>query len=147
MTIEANLASIAKSLEIIAAIVQNRNIIEPVPAAAPVAAPVVAAPAVVPNVQPAPIPVAPVMVTPVVMPIVTTPVAAVATPAAVSPSDAVFANHTAFVEFVMNSYKTLGPIKGAKIQDVLTASGVKNINDVQASMYAAVKSGIEALLA
>lgn len=142
MTIEANLASIAKSLEIIAAIVQNRNVIEPVPAAAPVAA----APAVVPNVQPAPIPVAPVTVTPVAA-VVTTPVAAVAAPAAVSPSDAVFANHTAFVEFVMNSYKTLGPIKGAKIQDVLTASGVKNINDVQASMYAAVKSGIEALLA
>lgn len=146
MTIEANLASIAKSLEIIAAIVQNRNVIEPVPVAAPVVAPVAAAPAVVPNVQPAPIPVAPVTVTPVAA-VVTTPVAVVATPATVSPSDAVFANHTAFVEFVMNSYKTLGPIKGAKIQDVLTASGVKNINDVQASMYAAVKSGIEALLA
>ena len=141
MTIEANLASIAKSLEIIAAIVQNRNVIEPVPAAAPVAAPVVAAPAVVPNVQPAPIPVAPVTATPVA-PVVTTPVAAVVTPVTVSPSDAVFANHAEMVSWIMSKYKVMGPIKGARIQEVLGSVGVKNINDVTAEMYAAVVEGV-----
>jgi uncharacterized protein YpuA (DUF1002 family) len=45
----------------------------------------------------------------------------------------------------MDTYKSLGPIKGAKIQEVLNGVGVKNINEVKPEMYAAVKAGIEAL--
>ena len=103
--------------------------------AAPVAAPI-------PNVQPAPTPVATVMVTPVVTQ-VAAPVFAV--PATASPSSAVFATQAELTAFVMDSYKALGPIKGAKIQEVLNGVGVKNINEVKPEMYAAVKAGIEAL--
>ena len=140
MTIENNLASIAKSLEIIASVLSTPKSVsvEQVTKAEIVAAPIASQP--LPNVQPAPIPVAPVMVTPVV-----SPVAAPVTPAAVSPSSAPFADHAALMTFVMSSYKDLGPIKGAKIQEVLNSVGVKNINEVKPEMYAAVKTGVEAL--
>jgi hypothetical protein len=66
-------------------------------------------------------------------------------PVQASPSDAPFADHAALMTFVMDNYKALGPIKGAKIQDVLTSVGVKNINEVKPEMYAAIKAGVEAL--
>jgi len=95
-----------------------------------------------PPVQPAPTPVVPVTVTPTVA------VAPVfATPAAVSPFSAVFANQAELTAFVMDTYKSLGPIKGAKIQEVLNSVGAKNINEVKPEMYAAVKAGVEALKA
>lgn len=59
--------------------------------------------------------------------------------------DAPFADHAALMTFVMDNYKALGPIKGAKIQDVLTSVGVKNINEVKPEHYAAIKAGVEAL--
>jgi len=92
------------------------------------------------NVTPAPTPVAPVTVTP------TAPVAPVfAVPATASPSDGPFANQAELTAFVMDTYKSLGPIKGAKIQEVLNSVGAKNINEVKPEMYAAVKAGVEAL--
>ena len=101
---------------------------------------VVAAPA--PVAQPAPTPVAPVTVTPVVA------VAAPVAPAAAFPSSApVFANQAEFTAFIMDNYKALGPIKGAKIQEVLLSAGTKNINEAKPEMYAAIKSGVEALRA
>ena len=66
-------------------------------------------------------------------------------PATASPFSAVFANQVELMAFVMDTYKSLGPIKGAKIQEVLNGVGVKNINEVKPEMYAAVKAGIEAL--
>ena len=140
MTIENNLASIAKSLEIIASVLSTPKSVsvEQVTKAEIVAAPIASQP--LPNVQPAPIPVAPVMVTAVV-----TQVAVPVTPVQASPFSAVFANQAELTAFVMDSYKALGPIKGAKIQDVLTSVGVKNINEVKPEMYAAVKTGVEAL--
>lgn len=139
MTIEANLASIAKSLETIAAAMSQRPVsVQQAVKNEIVTAPIASQP--LPNVQPAPTPVAPVMVTPVVNP-VAVPVA----PVQASPSNVVFADHNAFVAFVMDAYKALGPIKGAKIQEVLTAVGVKNINDVKPEMYAQIKAGVEAL--
>lgn len=135
MTIEANLASIAKSLETIAAAMSQRSVTTVAPVAAP-AVPVAAPTPVVtvPNVQPAP------SITPPV-----TPSVSFDAPVQASPSS-VFADHNAFVSFIMDTYKTLGPIKGAKIQDVLASVGVKNINDVRAEMYATVKAGVEALV-
>jgi len=140
MTIENNLASIAKSLEIIASVLSTPKTVsvEQPAQIAIVAAPIASQP--LPNVQPAPTPVAPAMVTPVVSPVV-----APVTPAVVSPSDAPFADHAALMTFVMDSYKALGPIKGAKIQDVLNSVGVKNINEVKPEHYATIKAGVEAL--
>ena len=140
MTIENNLASIAKSLEIIASVLSTPKTVsvEQPAQIAIVAAPIANQP--LPNVQPAPTPVAPAMVTPVVSPVV-----APVTPAVASPSDAPFADHAALMTFVMDSYKALGPIKGAKIQDVLNSVGVKNINEVKPEHYAAIKAGVEAL--
>ena len=139
MSIEANLASIAKSLETIAAVMSTRGASsQQVVKAEIVAAPIASQP--LPNVQPAPTPVAPVMATPVV-----NPVAAPVAPVQASPSNVVFADHNSFVAFVMDAYKALGPIKGAKIQEVLTAVGMKNINDVKPEMYAQIKAGVEAL--
>lgn len=126
MTIEMNLASIAKSLETIANALSQR--------------PVQSAPTVMPAA-----PVTPVPATPVVQ---STPTVSFA-PAVqtISATPTTFADHNAFVQYVMDSYRALGPIKGAAIQDVLGSVGVKNINDVKAGMYAQVKAGIDALKA
>lgn len=56
-----------------------------------------------------------------------------------------FSDPKGLIEFVMTSYKNLGPAKGAGIQGVLTGLGYQNINDVKAEHYAALFSGIEAL--
>ena len=66
-----------------------------------------------------------------------TPVAAVV--------GAPFTDPKGLIDFVMTSYKNLGPAKGAGIQGVLTGLGYQNINDVKAEHYAALFSGIEAL--
>lgn len=126
MTIEMNLASIAKSLETIANALSQR--------------PVQSAPTVMPAA-----PVTPVPATPVAQ---STPTVSFA-PAVqtISATPTTFADHNAFVQYVMDSYRALGPIKGAAIQDVLGSVGVKNINDVKAEMYAQVKAGIDALKA
>lgn len=147
MSLENNLASIAKSLEIIATALTQKNA-NPTPITAPaqpvsvpvaaVPAPVVAAPVMpaLPVFTPAvPTPTAPVMVTPV-------PVAVAApTPAVASP----FSDKNAMMDFVMTSYRALGAEKGAKIQDVLTSIGYKNINDVPVEKWADLKAGVEAL--
>jgi hypothetical protein len=149
MSLENNLASIAKSLELIAAALTQKNA-NPTPVAAPaqpVSVPVAAVPAqpvpVAASVMPAlpvftpaaPIPTALVMDTPV-------PVAVAApTPAVASP----FSDKNAMMDFVMTSYRALGAEKGAKIQDVLTAIGYKNINDVPVEKWADLKAGVEAL--
>jgi len=49
------------------------------------------------------------------------------------------------MDFVMTSYRALGAEKGAKIQDVLTTIGYKNINDVPVEKWADLKAGVEAL--
>ena len=147
MSLENNLASIAKSLELIATALTQKNA-NPTPITAPaqpVSVPVAAVPApvVVAPVMPAlpvftpaaPTPTAPVMAIP-------TPVAVAApTPVSASP----FSDKNAMMDFVMTSYRALGAEKGAKIQDVLTAIGYKNINDVDPAHWGALKSGIEAL--
>ena len=100
----------------------------PVVQAAPVVAPVVAAPVAAAPVMPAP----PSFVAPV----------AVAAPAA---GGAPFNDPKGLIGYVMDSYKTLGPQKGALIQGVLTGLGYQNINDVKPEHYAALHSGVEAL--
>ena len=89
-----------------------------VPAPAPVAAPVVAMPA-----PPSFAPVAP----------------------APAPAGAPFSDPKGLIDYVMSSYKALGPQKGAEIQKVLTSMGYGNINDVKPEHYGALFAGVEAL--
>lgn len=56
-----------------------------------------------------------------------------------------FTDPKGLIDFVMTSYKNLGPAKGAGIQGVLTGLGYQNINDVKAEHYAALFCGIESL--
>lgn len=89
-----------------------------VPAPAPVAAPAVAMPA-----PPSFAPVAP----------------------APAPAGAPFSDPKGLIDYVMSSYKALGPQKGAQIQTVLTNLGYGNINDVKPEHYGQLFAGIEAL--
>lgn len=107
----------------------------------PVAAPVVAAkkpveveiPVLVPaKVEAAPIPA--VVITPVVIP---------AAPVATCP----ITNGKELMDFVMSAFKSMGPEKGARIQEVLQSIGCAAINEVRPDQYAALYAGIEALKA
>ena len=82
--------------------------------------------------------------TPVAMPAPPTFAAPVAAPV---PTGAPFSDPKGLIEFVMTSYKNLGPAKGAGIQGVLTGLGYQNINDVNPAHYDALFAGLEALKA
>ena len=56
-----------------------------------------------------------------------------------------FTDGKGLIDYVMASYKALGPQKGANIQGVLTGMGYQNINDVKPEHYAALYAGVEAL--
>jgi len=96
------------------------------------------APAPIPVVQVAPVVAAPAMPAPpaFVMP------APAPTPVA---GGAPFADGKGLIDYVMSSYKTLGPQKGAQIQNVLTGMGYANINDVKPEHYGQLFAGVEAL--
>ena len=88
-------------------------------------------------------------------PVVDTPVAAhVAAPVPVAAPVAVpvvsseglpFSDPKTLMDWVMATYTTLGPEKGAKIQDVLNAIGCPNVSDVKPENYAALYAGVKAL--
>ena len=106
--------------------------------AAPAAPVVIAAPAPsAPQTFTAPAPVAPVVAMPA-------PPSFVA-PAPAAPAGAPFSDPKGLIDYVMNSYKALGPQKGAQIQTVLTGMGYGNINDVKPEHYGALFAGVEAL--
>ena len=114
--------------------------VNPTPVAAPAPAPVVESkPAPAPVVEPAPVvqaPQAPAMPAP---PVFEAPVAAPA------PTGAPFSDSKGLIDYVMAAYKTMGPTKGAGIQNVLTGLGYANINDIKPEHYGALYAGIEAL--
>lgn len=150
MSFETNLERIASSLELIAAALSAKPVTvatapaQPVPVATPVVAPVTVE-AVAPVVAAPVMPAAPVFTSAVAAPVVlpSTPIVEVAKPA--SAVQHPFADKNAMMDFVLSSYKALGPEKGAKIQDVLVAMGFANINDVPEAQWGQLKSGIEAL--
>jgi hypothetical protein len=126
MSIENSLASIAKSLEIIA---NQMTKVTTVPAEhAPVTVPVTPTPA--PVVAPTPAP------TPTPEPVATVTVSDVNAP---------FSDSKGMIQYVMDAYKALGATKGAKIQEVLQTLGHRNINEVRPDQYAALYAGIEGL--
>ena len=142
MSLENNLASIAKSLELIAVALTQKNA-NPTPITAPaqpVSVPVAAVP--VPVVAAPVMPALPVFQAPVP---VATPVPAPVVAPVQAPTPSPFADKNAMMDFVMTSYRALGAEKGAKIQDVLTTIGYKNINDVPVEKWADLKAGVEAL--
>jgi hypothetical protein len=49
------------------------------------------------------------------------------------------------MDYVMSSYKALGPQKGAQIQGVLSSIGASTINEVKPEQYGALFAGVEAL--
>lgn len=137
MSLEAKIDALTAAIAALTSKIEALN----VPAGAPVAqvpasvlAPVAHAPA--PVVQP---PVAPPVAA---MP---APPAFMAPPAAAPVAAAPFSDGKGLIEFVMGSYKTLGPQKGAQIQGVLTGLGYQNINDVKPEHYGALFAGVEAL--
>ena len=108
--------------------------------AAPAAPVVIAAPAPsAPQTFTAPAPVAP-------APVMPAPPSFVApAPVAAAPAGAPFSDPKGLIDYVMSSYKALGPQKGAQIQTVLTALGYGNINDVKPEHYGQLFAGVEAL--
>ena len=67
--------------------------------------------------------------------------------AAPAPAGAPFSDGKGLIDYVMSSYKALGPQKGAMIQGVLVNLGYQNINDVKPEHYGALFAGVEALKA
>ena len=58
-----------------------------------------------------------------------------------------FSDGKGLIDYVMSSYKALGPQKGAMIQGVLVNLGYQNINDVKPEHYGQLFAGVEALKA
>lgn len=133
MSLEAKIEDLTAAIHALVAAMSKRN---DAPAAAPVA-PV----AVAPVAAPVPTPPAPVVETPA-MP---APPVFAAVPVAAPAASAPFSDPKGLIGYVMEAYKTLGPAKGAQIQQVLVSLGYQNINDVKAEHYGALFAGVEAL--
>ena len=112
-------------------------------APAPVAAPMVA-PAPAPVIPPAPAPVA--VVAPPAPAMPAPPTFNAPAPAPVA-SGVPFSDQKGLVTYVMGAYQSMGPQKGAQIQQVLLQMGCQSINEVKTEQYAALYAGVEALKA
>ena len=112
-------------------------------APAPVAAPMVA-PAPAPVIPPAPAPVA--VVAPPAPAMPAPPTFSAPAPAPVA-SGVPFSDQKGLVTYVMGAYQSMGPQKGAQIQQVLLQMGCQSINEVKPEQYAALYAGVEALKA
>jgi len=126
MSIETNLASIAKSLETLVTHLTADK--QPAPAAAP--APM----AMMLNPAPVPAPAVPAFAMPLPAP----------APAPAAPA-APFTDGKGLMEYVMGKYRALGPVKGGMIQNVLSEIGCKNINEVQPAQYGEFHARVEAI--
>lgn len=78
-----------------------------------------------------------------VLPVFTQPAPTV-TP---QPVNAPFADGKGLIEYVVGAYQTMGPIRGAQIQGILTNLGYQNINDVKPDHYGDLFRAIETLRA
>jgi len=112
-------------------------------APAPVAAPMVA-PAPAPVIPPAPASVA--VVAPPAPAMPAPPTFNAPAPAPVA-SGVPFSDQKGLVTYVMGAYQSMGPQKGAQIQQVLLQMGCQSINEVKPEQYAALYAGVEALKA
>lgn len=134
MSLEAKIEALTAAVVALTAKLESNNVAAP--------APVAQAPA--PMVAPAPAPVAAAPVA--AAPAMPAPPAFVAlAPAEPAPTGAPFSDGKGLIDYVMGAYKAMGPQKGAQIQNVLTALGYQNINDVKPEHYGQLYAGIEAL--
>jgi hypothetical protein len=148
MSLESKIEALTAAVVALTAKLESSNVapaapVAPAPApvvqAAPLVQPAVAAPASAIPTNPAPSqPVAVAMPAP---PAFVAP-APVAAPAV---TGAPFSDPKGLIDFVMASYKALGPQKGAMIQGVLVSLGYQNINDVKPEHYGQLFAGVEAL--
>lgn len=134
MSLENKIEALTAAVVALTAKLESSNVAAPAPVA-PAPAPVVQA---APVAAPAVVAAAPVMPAPPSF-VAPTPVAA---PAA---TGAPFTDGKGLIDYVMASYKALGPQKGAQIQGVLVGLGYQNINDVKPEHYGALFTGVEAL--
>ena len=147
MSIETTFANIAQSLSRIADALEKHSapVAAPVttPVPAPFVAPVAVTPVAVTPVAPVPTP-APVAVAPVPTPNpVAAPIAPTSTASPFGKDEQ--GNDMTLLNYVMATYRALGPIKGAQIQPILTGMGYNNINEVRPEHYTAFYSAVEAL--
>lgn len=144
MSLEAKIEALTAAVSNLTSVIQKIEAAQGAPAPAVAAAPVVTAPVASPVVA-TPVPVVqapavnmpppPSFAAPVVPPVVAAP----------APTGVPFNDAKGLMAYVMASYQTLGPAKGAQIQTVLSGLGVQNINDVKPEQYAALYDGIEQL--
>ena len=140
MSIEQKIDALTAAITALTAALGARA---PVVVAQPVEAP---ATKTVEKVAPAPVVVeAPVAPAPVAaapaMPPPPTFIAPVEPPKPAAP----FTDAKGMIQYVTESYKALGPTKGAKIQEVITKLGCHNINEIRADQYADLYAGVESL--
>ena len=124
MSLEAKIEALTQAVQALTAQLQSANEtpVAPAPVVAHVPAPVVA---------PAPVmPAPPSFITPAAAPVA---------------SGAPFTDGKGLIDYVMSAYKTMGPQKGAQIQNVLTGLGYQNINDVKPEHYGVLFAGVEQL--
>ena len=145
MSIENQIAALTAAVIELTNVIKTKsgNVTAPAPVAQPIplVVPTPVAPVAAPVVVAAP---APVMASPSSMP---APPVFAPTPAPAPVSAAPFTDGKGLIDYVMAAYRTMGPQKGAQIQNVLTGLGYQNINDIKQSDYAALYAGIEALKA
>jgi hypothetical protein len=137
MSLESKIEALTAAVIALTAKLESNNVAAPAPqvitTAAPAAPVTLTVPAPAPVAAPAPV---------VAMP--APPSFAPVAPAP-APTGAPFSDPKGLIDYVMSSYKALGPQKGAQIQTVLTGLGYGNINDVKPEHYGALFAGVEAL--
>lgn len=96
-------------------------------------------------------PIAPTAPAPVAMgdpPFVLAAPIAPAAPAAVAPAAPVqvpFSDAQGMMQYVMSSYKEMGPEKGARIQHILVGMGKTNVAEITPDLYGSFFAQVEAL--
>ena len=141
MSLELTIENLTVAINTLIDSINKQGIRAPI---APMVAPVAVTAA--PVAAPVPVAVVAPVAAPIAAPVMPAPPSFVTPQAVFVPQNgAPFTDPKGLIDFVMTSYKNLGPAKGAGIQGVLTGLGYQNINDVKAEHYAALFSGIEAL--
>lgn len=138
MSLETKIELLTEAITALTAKIETLKV-APAVEIAPVVAPIVEAPT--PLVQPVVAPVVPVVPAMPAPPVFVAPAPATASVASGAP----FTDGKGLIEYVMNSYKALGPQKGSLIQGVLTGLGYQNINDIKPEHYGQLYAGVEAL--
>ena len=138
MSLEAKIEALTQAVIALTAKLESTNVAPAAPVVNPTPAPTVTVTAAAPVAPP-------VTVTAPAAPAMPAPPTFQPAPAAPAATGAPFSDPKGLIDYVMASYKALGPTKGAEIQKVLTGLGYGNINDVKPEHYGALHAGVEAL--